>query len=88
MAGPAKRLIHEQKNKTSETTPTSATVQQSPVQLEVEIVCKSIEQKNALGHLDHVRKSVRAPKTIYTEKAPLDDFRTGSLFERSEKRRV
>jgi len=86
--GAAKQSFHDQKNKNSETTPTSATVQQSPVQLEVEIVCKSIEQKNALGHLDDVRKSVRAPKTIYTEKAPLDDFRTGSLFERSEKRRV
>ena len=56
--------------------------------LEIEIVRKSIEQKNALGHLDDVRKSLRASKAIYTEKAPLDDFRTGSLFERSEKRRV
>jgi hypothetical protein len=90
LLGAAKHSFHDQKNKNrnSETTPTSATVQQSPVQLEVEIVCKSIAQKNALGHLDDVRTSVRAAKAIYTEKASLDDFRTGSLFERSEKRRV
>jgi len=84
LPGAAKHSFHDQKNKNSETTPTSATVQQS----EVEIFRKSIEQKNTLGHLDDVRKSLRAPKTIYTEKAPLDDFRTGLLFERSEKRRV
>jgi hypothetical protein len=88
LLGAAKQSFHDQKNKNSETTPTSATVQQSPAQFEVEIARKSLEQKNALGHLDDVRKSMRAPKTIYTEKAPLDDFRTGSLFERSEKRRV
>jgi hypothetical protein len=88
LPGAAKHSFHDQKNKNSETTPTSATVQQSLVESEVEILRKSIEQKNALGHLDDVRKSMRAPKTIYTEKAPLDDFRTGSLFERSEKRRV
>ena len=88
MAGATKHVVHDQKDKTSETTPTSATVQQSLIESEVEILRKSIEQKNALGHLDDVRKSMRAPKTIYTEKAPLDDFRTGSLFERSEKRRV
>ena len=84
----SKHSIHDKKNKTSETAPTSATVQQSPVQLGVEIARKSLEQKNALGDLDDVRKSLRASKAIYTEKAPLDDFRTGSLFERSEKRRV
>jgi len=88
LAGAAKHAIHDQKNKTSETTPTSATVQQAPAQLEVEIARKSLEQKNALGHLDDVRKSVRASKAIYTEKAPLDDFRACSLLERSQKRRV
>ena len=68
MAGAAKHSIHDQKNKTSETTPTSATVQQSPVRLEVEIARKSIEQKNTLGDLDHARKSLRAAKAIYTKK--------------------
>ena len=87
MAGAAKHAIHDQKNK-SETTPTSATVQQSPAQLEVEIARKSLEQKNPLGHLNNIRKSVRAAKAIYTKKTPLDDFRTGSPFERFEKRRV
>jgi hypothetical protein len=88
LAGAAKHSFHDQENKTSETTPTSATVQQSLVESEVEILRNSIEQKNALGYLDDVRTSLRASKAIYTEKAPLDDFRTGSLFERSEKRCV